>query len=67
MEGRKAMDVVGALDQEGIAVRGGDMAAMPLLKRLGVNEAVRASCFHYTTTDEIDKLVSVLRRIQAGD
>jgi cysteine desulfurase / selenocysteine lyase len=65
LEGRKAMDVVGLLDQEGIAVRGGDMAALPLLKRMGVNEAVRASCFHYTTTEEIDRLVSVLRRIQA--
>jgi SufS family cysteine desulfurase len=63
LEGRKAMDVVGLLDQEGIAVRGGDMAALPLLKRMGVTEAVRASCFHYTTTDEIDRLVSVLNRL----
>lgn len=63
LEGRKAMDVVGLLDQAGIAVRGGDMAALPLLKRMGVNEAVRASCYHYTTTEEIDYLVSVLKQI----
>ncbi len=63
LEGRKAMDVVTALDREGIAVRGGDMAALPLLKRMGANEAVRASCFHYTTTEEIDYLVSVLKQI----
>src|SRR5882724_2280314 len=63
LEGHKAMDVVKALDEQGIAVRGGDMAALPLLKRLGMNEAVRASCFHYTTTEEIDRLVTVLQSI----
>ena len=63
LEGHNAMDMVKALDAQGIAVRGGDMAALPLLKRLGVNEAVRASCFHYTTTGEIDRLVSVLQSI----
>jgi selenocysteine lyase/cysteine desulfurase len=57
------MDMVKSLDAQGIAVRGGDMAALPLLKRLGVNEAVRASCFHYTTAEEIDRLVSVLQSI----
>jgi cysteine desulfurase/selenocysteine lyase len=67
LEGRKAMDVVAELDAEGIAVRGGDMAALPLLKRLGVNEAVRASCYHYTTTEEIDRLVSVLQRNRAAN
>jgi len=64
LAGRKAMDVVNELDAEGIAVRGGDMAALPLLKRMGVTEAVRASCYHYTTTDDVDRLVSVLQGIQ---
>jgi len=63
LEGHNAMDMVKSLDAQGIAVRGGDMAALPLLKRLGVNEAVRASCFHYTTAEEIDRLVSVLQSI----
>ena len=53
--------LVKSLDAEGIAVRGGDMAALPLLRRLGLTEAVRASCYLYTTTDEIDRLVDVLR------
>jgi cysteine desulfurase/selenocysteine lyase len=66
LEGRPAMEVVKELDAEGIAVRGGDMAAMPLLKRMGVTEAVRASCYHYTTTNEVDLLVSVLQSIQNG-
>ena len=51
-----------ALDAEGIAVRGGDMAALPLLKRFGLTEAVRASRYLYTTLDEIDWLVDVLTR-----
>jgi cysteine desulfurase/selenocysteine lyase len=53
--------LVKALDGEGIAVRGGDMAALPLLRRFGLTGAVRASCYLYTTTDEIDRLVDVLR------
>jgi len=53
--------LVAALDAEGVAVRGGDMAALPLLRRFGVAEAVRASCYLYTTTDEIDRMIDVLR------
>jgi cysteine desulfurase/selenocysteine lyase len=52
--------IVAALDEQGIAVRAGDMAAMPLLKRFGVSEAARASCYLYTTLDEIDRLVDAL-------
>ena len=37
------------------------MAALPLLERFGVDEATRASCYVYTTTDEIDHLTEVLR------
>jgi cysteine desulfurase/selenocysteine lyase len=54
--------LVAALDAEGIAVRGGDMAALPLLRRFGLTDAVRASCYLYTTLDEIDRLADVLAR-----
>lgn len=60
LEDRRVADVVQELDRAGIAVRGGDLASLPLLKRLGVREAVRASCYGYTTTEEIDRLVSIL-------
>ena len=56
-----AAALVKALDAEGIAVRGGDMAALPLLRRLGLSEAVRASCYLYTSADEIDHLADVLK------
>lgn len=52
--------LVAALDQAGVAVRAGDMAALPLLRRFGVTTAVRASCYLYTTTDEIDRLARVV-------
>ena len=61
LRGVPAAQLVQALDREGIAVRGGDMAALPLLERFGVDEATRASCYVYTTTDEIDHLTEVLR------
>ena len=43
MDGKSPVDVAKALDAEGIAVRAGDMAALPLLRRFNTSEAVRAS------------------------
>jgi cysteine desulfurase/selenocysteine lyase len=62
IESSQALDIVKALDATGIAVRGGDLASLPLLKRMGVTAAVRASCYVYTTTEEIDRLVAELAR-----
>jgi cysteine desulfurase / selenocysteine lyase len=53
--------IVKGLDERGVAVRAGDMAALPLLKRFGISEAVRASCYLYTTLAEVDRLVDGLR------
>ena len=63
VDSRKPLEVVAALDARGIAVRAGDLAALPLLKRLGTTSAVRASCYLYTTADEVDRLVNELERI----
>jgi cysteine desulfurase/selenocysteine lyase len=60
VDGRQPIDVLRALDQRGIAVRVGDMAALPLLKRFGVTRAVRASCYLYTTLAEVDAFAEVL-------
>jgi cysteine desulfurase / selenocysteine lyase len=62
----QALDVVKMLDAAGIAVRGGDLASLPLLKRMGVNAAVRASCYVYTTPEEIEHLTRALRRDRQG-
>ena len=56
--------IVKALDDGGVAVRAGDMAALPLLKRFGVAEAVRASCYLYTSIGDVDRLVDGLRDFQ---
>jgi cysteine desulfurase/selenocysteine lyase len=52
------------LDAAGIAVRAGDQASLPLLKRLGVTAAARASCYLYTDFDDIDRLTDVLNQTQ---
>ena len=51
---------------QGIAVRDGNMYSPRLLQRLGITPdtgAVRASLVHYNTVDEIERFVSVLRKI----
>ncbi|HYB93838.1 MAG TPA: cysteine desulfurase [Vicinamibacterales bacterium] len=60
IEGRAAADVAKAMDAQGIAVRAGDMAALPLLKRFGVTEAVRASAYVYSTPADLDRLADAL-------
>ena len=60
IEGRTAGEVAAALDARGIAVRAGDLAALPLLKRFGTTEAVRASAYLYNTVDELDRLAKGL-------
>ena len=60
IEGRTPMSVARALDEQGIAVRAGDMAALPLLKRFGASEAIRASAYVYSTLGDIDRLADAL-------
>ena len=61
--GHAPLDVVRHLDARGIAVRAGDLSALPLLKRFGATAAVRASCYCYTQTEEIDRLAHGLREL----
>jgi cysteine desulfurase/selenocysteine lyase len=63
LPGGTAAAIAANLDQQGIAVRAGDMAALPLLRRFGVTEAVRASAYVYTTPADIDRLAGALRQL----
>lgn len=63
LDGLAPTTVARALDARGIAVRAGDLAALPLLKRFGVAEAVRASAYVYSTLGDIDRLADALRDI----
>jgi cysteine desulfurase/selenocysteine lyase len=58
--GKAPVAIATALDSKGIAIRAGDMAALPLLKRFGVSEAARASAYVYSTRADIDRLVDAL-------
>jgi cysteine desulfurase/selenocysteine lyase len=60
--GRTPESLVKDLDAAGVAVRGGDLASLPLLKRLGLTAAVRASCYLYTSVADIDALVDALKK-----
>ncbi|HEX3035518.1 MAG TPA: cysteine desulfurase [Thermodesulfobacteriota bacterium] len=56
-------DVAGFLDDEGIAVRSGNHCAQPLMRRLGIENAVRASFYLYNTKEEVDRLIEVLQKV----
>jgi cysteine desulfurase/selenocysteine lyase len=58
-------EVGSALDKEGIAVRAGHHCAQPILRRYGLESAVRASLAMYNTRSEVDLLVAALRRLAA--
>ena len=57
-------DIATILDAEGIAIRAGHHCAQPLMRRLGVPATTRASCWIYTTTDDLDRLVEGLASVQ---
>jgi cysteine desulfurase/selenocysteine lyase len=57
--------IVEAADGAGIAVRGGDLAALPLLRRFGVETAARASAYIYNTIEEFDRLADLLTTLAA--
>jgi cysteine desulfurase / selenocysteine lyase len=60
VDGCTVPEIVRALDAEGIAVRGGDLACRPLLERFGARAAARASGYLYTTGEELDRLAGAL-------
>ena len=64
LKGVHPHDVAQLLDEHGIAVRAGHHCARPVCVRYGIPATTRASFGVYTTTDEIDALVSGVRRVQ---
>ena len=60
IEGKSPLAIAAAMDSKGIAIRAGDMAALPLLKRFGVTEASRASAYVYSSRTDIDRLADAL-------
>ncbi len=64
VEGVHAHDVAQILDGRGLAVRAGHMCAQPLMRRLGIESAVRASFAPYNTADEVRRLVEGVQAAQ---
>ena len=63
LAGYSTQEVGAALNEQGIAVRTGHHCAQPILRRFGVETTVRPSLAFYNTTDEIDRLVKVIRQL----
>ena len=63
LDGHAPEVIARTLDARGIAIRAGDLAAVPLLRRFGITSAARASAYLYSTTDDIDRLCEGLRTL----
>jgi cysteine desulfurase/selenocysteine lyase len=61
LEDHGIIDVMRVLDESGIAIRGGELSALPLLRHFGVAEALRASAHVYNSREDIDQLADTLR------
>jgi len=62
VEGIAAETIMHDMDARGVAIRAGDLSALPLLKHFGVGEAARASCFLYTIQADIDEFIEALHQ-----
>ena len=65
LAGHSPGEILSHLDARGIAIRAGELAALPLLKHFGVSQAARASGYLYTSTSELDRLSAALRELTA--
>jgi len=53
-------DVAHVFNYHGIAIRSGHHCAQPLMRRLGVEGAARASFYIYNTKEEIDRMIDAI-------
>jgi cysteine desulfurase/selenocysteine lyase len=66
IDGLSSEQVGAALAREGIAVRSGHHCAQPALRRFGLETTVRPSLAFYSTCEDIDALVTVLKQLQSS-
>ena len=57
-------DIGTVLDMEGVAIRAGHHCTQPLMERFGVPATARASFGVYNTLDDIDRLVSAIKKAE---
>jgi cysteine desulfurase/selenocysteine lyase len=63
LNGYTPEEVGRALSEEGIAVRAGHHCAQPILRRYGLEATVRPSLAFYNTPEEVDRMVTVVKRL----
>ncbi len=63
IKGAHAHDVSTILDEQGVCIRSGHHCCQPLMNSLGISGSCRASFYIYNTKQDIDKLSSVLEKI----
>jgi len=56
-------DIADLLDKKGIAVRSGQHCAQPLMRKMGIQNCVRASFYLYNTEEEISNFFSEIDEI----
>jgi cysteine desulfurase family protein (TIGR01976 family) len=68
LDGMSSTEVAKKLAEKGIFASHGDFYALTVVERLGQGEqgVVRAGCACYTTSEEIDRLLNVLRSCNAS-
>lgn len=63
IDGVHPLDVGSFLDFENIAIRTGHLCAQPILRRFGLESAMRVSFGVYNSEDDVDRFISALKRI----
>jgi cysteine desulfurase/selenocysteine lyase len=61
MDAAHPHDLTTFADQRGLALRGGHHCNQPLMRRFGLPGTTRASFYFYNTTEEIDRMLDILR------
>ncbi len=64
MQGVHAHDIAQLLDEENVCIRAGHHCAMPLHEYLKLPATARASFYVYTSSEDVDALVTGLEKIQ---
>ena len=54
-------DLTTFADRQGLAMRGGHHCNQPLMKKFGLHGTTRASFYFYNTTEEVDRMIAILR------
>ena len=65
VKGVHPLDLATMLDFKGIAVRTGHHCAQPLLKRFGIDSALRASLAFYNSEEEVEYFITSLKEVIA--